>query len=81
MQCIDLVFYKYSVLLFFTNYRKFASGKHLEELVHSSLDKVLELLHKQKEAFDPLDILNLMAYNIIVVMLFGKRYDFTKILF
>ncbi len=54
--------------------RKFASGKHLDELVHSSLDKVVEYLHKQNEAFDPLDILSLMVYNIIVVMLFGKRY-------
>ncbi len=53
--------------------RKFASGKHLEELVHFSLDKVTEVLQKQEDAIDPLDILNLLVYNIIAAMVFGKR--------
>lgn len=55
--------------------RKYASGQHLEKLVHFSMDKVTEVLKKQKEPFDPLDTLSLLAYNIICSMCFGKRFE------
>ena len=63
----------------FALYRKFASGKQLESLVHRSFTDTCNLIDKENgQPFDPFPKVTLMVYNILASMAFGKTWVFMK---
>ena len=55
--------------------RQYLAGEHLEKVLHGSVEKCLPLMAKQTGAFNPETIINLMVYNILNAVCFGKRYE------
>ncbi|XP_046575292.1 cytochrome P450 1A5-like [Haliotis rubra] len=53
----------------------FLSGFHLEDKIHQSVSKVIELLKTEKTAVDPLPYLALIDANIMCGVCFDKTHD------
>ncbi|XP_072035619.1 cytochrome P450 1A1-like [Amphiura filiformis] len=57
--------------------RHFASGKRLDQLVHSVLPKLSRALDETEgKAFDPKEALGVAVYNILATMCFGHDYSY-----
>ena len=52
--------------------RNYATGRTLEDHALKSLDVALEKMKEERGAFNPKKHINLMVYNIITGMAFGK---------
>jgi hypothetical protein len=62
--------------LILRTYRNLLSGGRLETMAHASIEKGIEACRKKaknKEAFDPREILTLQVYNIICAMCFDIK--------
>ncbi|CAC5422196.1 CYP17A [Mytilus coruscus] len=54
--------------------RQYLAGNRLEEVVHSSMKKCLSLMAKENGPFDPENYIDLMVFNILHAVCFGKRF-------
>lgn len=62
--------------LAYKSVKLFLSGPSLEEKVSNSVEKVLDIMSKMKEPFDPHNYIDLMLFNIIADICHGTRYEF-----
>lgn len=63
--------------------KQYLAGDSLEVVLHGSMEKCLPLMAKQTGAFNPEAIIDLMVYNILSAVCFGKSVelddpDFTR---
>ncbi|XP_063402562.1 steroid 17-alpha-hydroxylase/17,20 lyase-like isoform X1 [Mytilus trossulus] len=55
--------------------RQYLAGNRLEEVVHSSMNKCLSLMAQENGPFDPENYIDLMVFNILHAVCFGKSAE------